>query len=113
MALELCEAHATQLKSGFAREKLTQFQAKTAEELLEKLKAGRITRESFDPVAVSGTMMAAALSEYYQLPPEALAFTHPECPACQIATLGNPEVIEECIQACQQEAIRLGLLKAN
>ena len=113
MALELCQDHAAQLNNGFIRENLKQFQSKTAEELAEKLKMKRVTAESFDPVAVSGTMMAAALSEYYLLPPDALAFTHPECPACQIIKLGNAEVIEECVQACQQEAIRLGLLKAN
>lgn len=115
MALALCEKHAAELEAGFARTNTAQFKTKTAEDMNYRMRNPEITAETFDPLLASITMMTGALSEVYQVPPEALdLLTIPNpCPACSIIELGNADVINQCVDECRDEAIRLRLLPSD
>lgn len=113
-SLQLCEHHAKQLAILYKQYGIDDLVAKSPEEMQARIDAGPgINAKSFEPNLASITMMIGSLSEYYGLPPPSLAFTNPGCPACQIIKLGNLVVIEQCVQVCRDEAIRLGLKKSH
>lgn len=115
MAMQLCEAHIKQLQAGFERENIDHLKATDQIDLHKRLAEKTITETSFEPYMLSAAMMLDVLSAFHNFPPEGLPYAQGinPCPACAVIEAGNPEVIDQCVQLCKQEAIRLGLAKSN